>query len=269
MRGKLDAAGSTTAVDEVLLKGHYARKQLLCASRIISWSHRSRFKMARRLVEPYAGRKLLDYGCGDGTFVAFVSDVFPQAAGADPDANVMAECRRRFASLPGLAFLCMHDLCDSCYEGAFDVVTCMEVLEHCLEPVLPSVISDLQKLLAPGGAAIISVPIETGPSLAAKQIGRALAGWRGLADYGYREKYRPGEFLRMFFADERTTIERPVYRHETAAGTAFSIGHKGFNWRALGRKLAEHFTIERVLFTPLGWLGPYLNSQVWFVCKRP
>ena len=64
-----------------------------------------------------------------------------------------------------------------------DVITCMEVLEHCLEPERLRVLDELAGLARPAGRVVISVPIEIGPSLAAKQLARALAGLRGLGDY--------------------------------------------------------------------------------------
>src|SRR5437667_453676 len=52
-----------------IAEGHYARKQLRCKSRIIAWSHEARFRMAVSLAVSHARGKLLDYGCGDGTFL--------------------------------------------------------------------------------------------------------------------------------------------------------------------------------------------------------
>ena len=60
--------------------GHYAQKQIFSRSSLIAWSHRSRFLLARQIVQPYAGARLLDYGCGDGTFLAQVADLFPTAS---------------------------------------------------------------------------------------------------------------------------------------------------------------------------------------------
>src|SRR4029079_17002072 len=61
--------------------GHYARKQIHCPSRVVAWSHGSRFDLARRLVAAAEGGRLLDYGCGDGTFVAMVHAGFAESRG--------------------------------------------------------------------------------------------------------------------------------------------------------------------------------------------
>jgi hypothetical protein len=63
---------------------HYANKQILSNNQIIAWSHSSRFQTTKKLIESYVGSdsKLLDYGCGDGTFLQIVSDVVSEAVGS-------------------------------------------------------------------------------------------------------------------------------------------------------------------------------------------
>ncbi len=55
--------------------GSYEAKQLLSPSRIVRWSHGSRFVLARGMVQTLGGKSLLDYGCGDGTFIKKVRDL--------------------------------------------------------------------------------------------------------------------------------------------------------------------------------------------------
>ena len=247
--------------------GAYARKQLHSPSRLVRWSHSSRFARARALVAPYAGGRLLDYGCGDGTFLGLVHDLFPGATGADVDVAQTADCERRLSHLP-LAFT-TTDRLDLSHAGVYDVVTCMEVLEHCLDDERRRVVAELARLVRPGGAVVVSVPIEVGPSLAGKQIGRAIAGWRGLGDYRHRETYGPLELVRMILAMPGTSIHRPSYSAVSPDGTSYRYyGHKGFDWRVLREELSREFVIRRTQFSPMPWMRSLLNSQVWFVCER-
>ena len=245
--------------------GHYARKQVFSRSAIVAWSHRSRFRFARKLVEPYAGRRLLDYGCGDGTFLAEVCDWFPDAVGGDIDPGQNDDCRKRFAAHPAMSFLSIDELEQPACAGIYDVVTCMEVLEHCLPDTTEKVIADLRRLVAPGGTVVISVPIEIGPTLLGKQTIRAIAGWRSIGDYKFREKYSAAELVTMLLADEQTAIQRPV--HPGLDGARPFHGHKGFNWRALRRRLRDTFEIRATRFTPLEFLGGYMSSQAWIICS--
>jgi len=113
------------------------------------------------------------------------------------------------------------------------------------------------------------VPIETGPTLAVKQLVRAAAATSGLTEYDGRERYHLSEFMRMVLAGETSQIERPVTTARSADGAAMRFhGHKGFNWRTLARLIERHFVIERKLYSPLPLTRAWLNSQVWFVCRK-
>jgi SAM-dependent methyltransferase len=259
-----------TSGESGLRGGTYARRQLFGGLQLMRWSHGSRFRTARRLVEPYAGRPLLDYGCGDGTFLATVADLFPRATGAEVDAALAADADARVGGGAGPRFVHTSALAGE-PDGAYGVATCMEVLEHCTADAADRVLRDLRRLVSPDGVVVISVPVETGPALALKQAARALAARRGVEGYVDREKYGAGELLKMTFAGGGTAIERPVYttRFPDGAPNVYH-GHKGFNWRALRRRLAADFVVRRTVFSPLGALGGLLNSQAWFLCSpRP
>ncbi len=248
-----------------VMGGHYAQKQLGSRSRLIAWSHRRRMQTAYEMVQPFAGATLLDYGCGDGTFLGFVSRLFPNAVGADADANQVEDCRRRFLRLEGIQFITIDELHSSENDRRFRLICCMEVLEHCLDDDADRLLADLKRLLAPGGAIIISVPIEIGPTLLGKEAIRAMAGWRRIGDYQYRDSYRPKQLIRMVCAGNQTQIERPRYPF----GEGFAHSHKGFNWRRLRSRLEQSFVISEIRFSPFNGLAGLFSSQVWFRCELP
>jgi SAM-dependent methyltransferase len=232
----------------------------------VAWSHGSRFDLARRLVAAGEGGRLLDYGCGDGTFVAMVHAGFPEARGVDVEPRQIAACRERLGDLPGVSFALTRDL-GAADAGAWAVVTCMEVLEHCPESERRRIIAELGRLCAPSGLIVVSVPIETGPSLVGKQFFRAVAGLRGFGDYEHRERYSPLELMR---GAAGLAVPRVAYEGEGAEGSFSYYGHKGFEWRDVQAEIGERLIIERRTFSPLSWAGSVLNSQVWFICRpRP
>jgi len=253
------------SADERVSEGAYARRQLFGGFRLLRWSHGSRFRVARELVAPYAGARLLDYGCGDGTFLSMVRDLFPHAVGAEVDAALAADAARRLEADAGLRFVHTSALADE-PDGSFAVATCMEVLEHCTPDAADRVVADLRRLVAKDGTVIVSVPVETGPALVGKQLYRRLAARRGLEGYRDRETYTAKELGTMLVAGGGTAIERPVYRGSFASGEPNVYhGHKGFNWRALRRRLVADFVVRETRFSPVPLLGPLLNSQAWFV----
>jgi SAM-dependent methyltransferase len=250
---------------EALRSGEYAKKQLF-GSGLIGWSHARRFAMARRVVQPYAGRPLLDYGCGDGTFLALVHDQFPESVGAEIDPALVADARQRFGAMQGLRFIHTDEVA-ALPDASFGVVTCMEVLEHCTPDAAEHVIGQMRRLVAADGVVIVSVPVETGPALLVKQAARAVAGLRGVSGYQDRERYSAGELARMVFAGAETSIDRPVYETRRPDGAPNRYhGHKGFNWRMLAERLRRDFTLRETRFSPVAPLGGLLNSQAWFTC---
>src|SRR6202035_1643237 len=130
-------------------EGHYFRITIGSTSRVVAWSHRSRFEKALSL-SGQNNKKLLDYGCGDGTFLAL-------------------------ASYGNVSFFVVGDLAGTEHNRTYDVVTCMETLEHCTEPVVEKVLADVARLCAADGRVIISVPVEVGPSFLVKRIARRQA----------------------------------------------------------------------------------------------
>jgi SAM-dependent methyltransferase len=253
-------------MNDLLKSGDYARKQIYCRSGLVRWSHGSRFELARALVAPREGGRLLDYGCGDGTFVAMVHAGFQEAVGLDVDPKQIEECNARLGHLPGVRFgLTRPGAAGGAASAAheWNVVTCMEVLEHCLEPERRRVIGELAGLVQPSGVVIVSVPIEIGPSIVGKQFARAAAGLRRLGDYEHRERY---SILELARSAAGAAVPRVVLEGRGPAGPYRYYGHKGFDYRDVGAELSEHFTIERRIYSPMRFLGPVLNSQAWFVC---
>jgi 2-polyprenyl-6-hydroxyphenyl methylase/3-demethylubiquinone-9 3-methyltransferase len=105
---------------------------------------------------PLAGKRVLDVGCGGGLLAEALS-----AAGASVTAIDLApgmiEVARLHAAETGVAI--DYRVADAgelsrAAPGAFDVVTCMEMLEHVPQP--GAMVATLAALTAPGGALFVS-----------------------------------------------------------------------------------------------------------------
>ena len=249
-------------LDSVIRQGHYASKQIFSKARIISWSHRRRFQIGMQLGRQFAGQRVLDYGCGDGTFLAMLlaSGAAPaMAVGSELQRSTVEECNSRLGT-PSLRFVLVDDLEDA---GTFDGIFCMEVLEHVVEP--NAILERLERRLAPNGKLLISVPVEIGLPLLFKQTVRRVAGWFHIGDYPGIHPYKPAEIIAGVFAGSRQHIQRPIDSNEW--GLTYP-DHKGFNWRAFRGILEQRFEIDRILGSPIAWLPPQFGSQVWFVLRR-
>ena len=99
------------------------------------------------------GRKALDVGCGDGArYGARVRASGVEIHGVDISEVAVASARERGidARVASLADPLPHPT------GDFDVVICLEVLEHLVNPAI--VTREIARVLKPGGLALVSVP---------------------------------------------------------------------------------------------------------------
>ena len=254
------------AVDRTIDAGCYAREQIHSRDRLIAWSHRRRFSTALMLGRQFADRRLLDYGCGDGTFLGLLmsGSARPSAAmGAEIDQEMVDDLRSRFADYTGLNFTRTDELSRPEETHRYDGIFCMEVLEHVVDwhPLL----EEFERLLKPGGRLVVITPIEIGLPLLVKQAVRRVAGWRGIGHYPGTTGYTALELGKSVLASSTQHIERPIFTRQD--GSLF-YDHKGFNWKVLKVALAKRFNIVRTLTSPIGWLGPQASTQVWFIAQK-
>lgn len=101
---------------------------------------------------PLAGRRVLDLGCGVGQYVRAFQREGARAYGCDIEATRLRTARE--AGTPGLAMAVGEAL--PYRDGAFDVVLLNEVIEHVRDDRLT--LHEVERVLAPGGTAIIFAP---------------------------------------------------------------------------------------------------------------
>ena len=105
---------------------------------------------------PLAGLRVLDVGCGGGLLAESLAREGAQVTAIDL-APAMIEVARLHAAAAGLTIdyrLAGAQELLRASPAAFDVVTCMEMLEHVPEPA--AMLGTLAQLLKPGGALFVS-----------------------------------------------------------------------------------------------------------------
>ncbi len=105
---------------------------------------------------PLAGQKVLDVGCGGGLLCEAMAAEGAQVTGIDLAAETLQTARLHLLE-SGLEVdyrqVAVEDLAKT-EAGQYDVVTCLEMLEHVPDPA--SVIRATVRLLKPGGTLILS-----------------------------------------------------------------------------------------------------------------
>jgi SAM-dependent methyltransferase len=105
----------------------------------------------------FRDKEVLDCGCGTGHSLAFISSATPEAhyVGIDVDDGAIAHARTKY---PWLDFHVMDGTALSFESSSFDVVLSFEVLEHLYEDEQRRYVSEMHRVLKPGGTLVLSTP---------------------------------------------------------------------------------------------------------------
>jgi len=117
---------------------------------------------------PPAPAEVLDYGCGNGAFLARAAGFGHLVSGVEFDAAAAAVARQG-----GVAVYDPVSLPEAAFAGRFDLITAVHVIEHVADPV--ALLGDFRRWLKPGGRVFLEMPNAEAGGLA--RHGRF---WRGL-----------------------------------------------------------------------------------------
>ena len=104
-----------------------------------------------RLAAPWPGERALDVACGTGTLTRLLAErVGPRGhvTGLDLDAGMLAVARS-LSDAPNLAWREANALAMPFADGAFDLVTCQQGLQHF--PDRTAALCEMRRVLKPGG----------------------------------------------------------------------------------------------------------------------
>lgn len=133
---------------------HFGPNGSVAVSRALGWGleYLTYMTWVRDQVLQRRPHRMLDAGCGDGRLLHLLEGHVEERVGVDPSPRAIAFAKAfnpRCRLLVGTA----ADLNDE-----YDLVTCVEVLEHIADESLPDFVSSLAERTRRGGILIVTVP---------------------------------------------------------------------------------------------------------------
>jgi 2-polyprenyl-6-hydroxyphenyl methylase/3-demethylubiquinone-9 3-methyltransferase len=147
------------------------------------------------------GKRVLDVGCGGGLLCEAMSKLGAQVTGIDlGETTIEVATLHALDSQLDIRYLReaaeQHAVANS---GAYDVVTCLEMLEHVPDPA--AVVSSIASLLKPGGHAVLSTLNRNPKSYAMAILGAEyLLQLLPKGTHTYAQFIRPAELARWMRA---------------------------------------------------------------------
>jgi SAM-dependent methyltransferase len=180
------------------------------------------------LLGPAKSRRMLDVGCGSGTFLADARDAGWAMSGLEINAEFPEFCRKEL----GVEDVKVGLVSDPPFSAAsFDAVAMLDVLEHMYDPVVS--VTQCARLLKPGGVLVVKSP--NGPMQLRKERVRKMLG-RGdgyVATIGHLNQFSPKTLSLAF---RKSGLEPTLIR--PARSFQEGITGPGFTARRVARHVA-------------------------------
>jgi 2-polyprenyl-6-hydroxyphenyl methylase/3-demethylubiquinone-9 3-methyltransferase len=155
-----------------------------------------------------AGARVLDVGCGGGLLAESLARARAQVTAIDL-APSMIETARLHALDSGLAIdyrVQSAEALATSQAGQFDVLTCMEMLEHVPDPA--GTVAVFARLVRPGGDVIVSTINRNFKSFALAIVGAEyIAGIVPRGTHEYERLLKPSEIARFARADGHDVLD--------------------------------------------------------------
>jgi hypothetical protein len=121
----------------------------------IVYEHVHRYAFARRYA---AGRRVLDAACGEGYGSAILAGAAREVVGVDIDPATVAHARASYASVRNLSFVEGSAAKLPLPDASVDLVVSFETIEHLEAGDQPRMLAEFARVLADGGALVLSAP---------------------------------------------------------------------------------------------------------------
>ena len=126
---------------------------------IVQWLFHKRLTTAQRYVRSVTPSKLLDAGCGDGSFVRLIANDQSLPGISITGFDINTKITALASEFPKHSFVVGSMLKTDFADESFDAAVTLDVLEHFEDAALP--INELKRVIKKGGYLITSEPVES------------------------------------------------------------------------------------------------------------
>jgi len=189
--------------------------------------------------------RILDIGCADGPFLPTLNHYARSIVANDINEEFIRESKNlvvnKLKNVKKINLACSDGQALPFRDNKFDLVFCLEVLEHVKNP--NQFINEIFRVLRRNGILICTLPVEIGISLLIRTLIGKMVNFK-------RPKYSLKELIRIVI------FKRPQLRPEYRGHKEYSraTGHKNFDWRVIKKKIGLRFKIIRTRFVPINFL---------------
>ena len=227
----------------------YEDNTINSANPLARFAHRSRYGFSLSMIEGRNNINLLDFGCGDGTFLSNASNKenTNTYVGFEPymESIIKEKNIKIYSNWNDIKNVVIKN-------GKFDVVTCFEVMEHFSEERQKTALENIKEILKEDGNLIISVPIEKGLPVIPKNLRRIAISYKG------NEKiYTFKNIVYSLFGIKSESL------NSIRIGNDY-LSHMGFYFTDLEALLKKYFKIESINYSPFPIFPYFFNSQVFY-----
>jgi cyclopropane fatty-acyl-phospholipid synthase-like methyltransferase len=175
-----------------------------------------RYRVAKvvELAAPESTDRVVDLGCGWGTFELALATRVAEVVGVDFSERAVEFCRRRLAEAPhpNVRFVRADAAATGLPSGAYDLVIAADLFEHLYPDDSARVAAEAYRLLAPGGRIAVWTP----------HRGHVLEILKNREILLHRDEthvdYKSMETMKRLLSDAGFTIERAYYAESHVPG---------------------------------------------------
>ncbi|RZI45132.1 class I SAM-dependent methyltransferase [Candidatus Finniella inopinata] len=188
--------------------------------------HRLKFARVQKSL-PESVHNLLDVGCGPGTFLGNFLPSSVKGIGVDIAASQIEFAKNSY-DFPHLNFICIKDYLPF-DNDFFDVVTCIELIEHLSHTEFDFLLKEMKRVLKPGGILLLTTPNYAG----AWPVVEFMVNKLSPVSYAHQHisKFRTHSLQTLLQkAGFKVTVERYMGLAPFSAVFSDTLCHKISNW---------------------------------------